>query len=131
MVRGGILTSAAGKVTLLAPAALPGDYDPLTDEQISVWEVLHHMIAALNRDGIGVAAAFLVAAGSRTESPVSADLVKELAFLLFSLAEKSGWTKDALAFNTLATSWPDIVDAARDGAAMDQTEQSTFDFEKD
>jgi putative DNA methylase len=39
--------------------------------------------------------------------------VKELAFLLFSIAEKNHRTKDALAFNTVATSWPDIVQAAR------------------
>ena len=130
MHRGGILSSAAGKVTLLAPSALPAEYDPTLDEQISAWEVLHHMIAALERGGIDAAAALLAAAGSRAEGPVDPDLVKELAFLLFSLAEKNGWTKDALAFNTLATSWPEIADAARDGAA-DQTVQGSFDFEGD
>lgn len=130
MDRSGILTSAAGKVTLLTPSALPTEYDPTLDEQISVWEVLHHMIAALERGGIADAAALLAAAGSRAEGPADPDLVKELAFLLFSLAEKNGWTKDALAFNTLATSWPEIADAARDGAA-DQTVQGSFDFEAD
>ncbi len=130
MDRGGILTSAAGKVTLLKPSALPAEYDPTLDEQISAWEILHHMIAALERGGIADAAALLAAAGSRAEGPVDPDLVKELAFLLFSLAEKNGWTKDALAFNTLATSWPEIADAARDGAVA-QTVQGSFDFEGD
>lgn len=130
MERGGILTSAAGKVTLLSPATLPTEYDPVLDEQISAWEVLHHMIAALEREGIAVAGRLLAAAGSRTEGPVDADHVKELAFLLFSLAEKNGWTQDALAFNTLATSWPEIVDAARDGSGS-QIEQASFDFEDD
>ena len=128
MDRSGILTSAAGKVTLLSPAALPSDYDPGVDEQISAWEVLHQTIAALERDGIAAAASLLAAAGSRAESPVDADLVKELAFLLFSLAEKNGWTKDALAFNTLATSWPEVVGAAREKAG-ERIEQSSFDFE--
>lgn len=128
MDRGGILTSAAGKVTLLSPSALPVEYDPTLDEQISAWEVLHHMIAALERGGIADAAALLAAAGSRSEGPVDPDLVKELAFLLFSLAEKNGWTKDAVAFNTLATSWPEIAAAAREGAAG-RTVQDSFDFE--
>ena len=52
MARAGILASAAGKVTLLAPTALPDEYDPLEDELISAWEVLHHMVAALERGGI-------------------------------------------------------------------------------
>lgn len=127
MDRGGILTSAAGKVTLLAPTALPADYNPSVDEQISAWEVLHHMMAALERGGISEAAQLLAAAGSRPDGPVDADLVKELAFLLFPLAEKNGWTQDALAFNTLATAWPEIVDAARDGVAI-PPEQASFDL---
>ena len=129
MDRGGILTSAAGKVTLLAPAALPADYDPSADEQISAWEVLHHMMAALERGGISEAAQLLAAAGSRSDGPVDADLVKELAFLLFPLAEKNGWTQDALAFNTLATAWPEIVEAAREGVAA-EPEQASFDLEE-
>jgi putative DNA methylase len=127
MDRGGILTSAAGKVTLLAPAELPADYDPTMDEQISVWEILHHMIATLERGGIAEAAQLLAAAGSRTDSPIDGDLVKELAFLLFSLAEKNGWTQDALAFNTLATAWPEIIDAARDRSGS-TPEQATFEL---
>ncbi len=130
MDRSGILKSAAGKVTLLSPAKLAPEYDPTLDEQISVWEVLHQMIATLERDGIDAAAALLATAGARAEAPVDADLVKELAFLLFSLAEKSRWTKDALAFNTLALSWPEVIDAARDGAGNQIEEQSSFDFEK-
>lgn len=130
MARAGILTSAAGRVTLLAPAALPSEYDPAADEQISTWEVLHHMIAALERGGIDEAAALLATAGSRTEGPIDADLLKELAFLLFSLAEKNGWTQDALAFNTLATSWPEIVEAARDGAVA-EVAQGSFDLGAD
>jgi putative DNA methylase len=57
-------------------------------------------------------------------------LVKELAFLLFSLAEKNGWTKDALSFNTLATSWPDIAAASRTSYTQDTT-QSAFEFEEE
>jgi putative DNA methylase len=128
MDRGGILTSAAGKVTLLSPTALPTDYDPAQDEQISAWEVLHHMVAALERDGVAEAGELLGTAGNRTDSPIDADLVRELAFMLFPLAEKNGWTQDALAFNKLATSWPEIVDAARDGRGR-QVEQGSFDLE--
>ena len=85
------------------------------------------MIAVLESDGIDAAAGLLAAAGARTDGPIDADLVKELAYLLFPLAEKNGWTKDALAFNTLATAWPDILDAARE-SAVNRPEQASFDL---
>ena len=123
-----ILTSRAGKVTLLKPEAMPTAYDVLTDDHTSAWEALHHLIRILGSDGVPAAGAFLAGALSRPDGAVEADAVKELAFLLFSIAEKNGATKDALAFNTLATSWPDIVDASR--ATQGPTDRQTaFDFD--
>ena len=129
LVRDGILTSAAGKVTLLAPAVLPDDYDVLDDDRVGIWEALHHLVAILDRDGLQAAGAFLARAQERPDAAIDFELVKELAFLLFSIAEKNSWTRDALAFNTVATAWPEIVQAARmtqDGAG----EQSAFAFEE-
>jgi putative DNA methylase len=126
LVRDGILTSAAGKVTLLSPAGMPNDHDVLANDRVGAWEVLHHLIAILERDGLSVAGTFLKSAQERTDAAVDVELLKELAFLLFSIAEKNGWTKDALAFNTVATAWPDIVQASR--SAPPDGEQSAFDF---
>jgi putative DNA methylase len=113
LVRDGILTSAAGKVTLHPPAAMPEDYDVLADARVGAWEVLHHLIAILERDGVPAAGGFLASAKERPDGSIDTELVKELAFLLFSIAEKNGWTQDALAFNTVATAWPDVVQATR------------------
>lgn len=130
MVRDGILTSAAGKVTLRAPAAMPEGYDVLADDHVGIWEVLHHLIAFLQRDGLPAAGSLLARAHERADGAIDVELVKELAFLLFSIAEKNGWTQNALAFNTVATAWPDIVQESRstqNGAG----EQSRLDFEED
>ena len=97
----------------LAVANCRTDYDVVADDRVGAWEVLHHLIALLERDGLPVAGAFLASAQARPDGAIDAELVKELAFLLFSIAEKNGWTQDALAFNTVATSWPDIVARAR------------------
>jgi putative DNA methylase len=130
LVRDGILTSAAGKVTLLSPSNMPEGYDVLADDRVGAWEVLHHLIALLERDGLRVAGAFLASAQARRDGAIDTELVKELAFLLFSVAEKNAWTQDALAFNTVATAWPDVVQAAR--SPQNSTgEQATFDFEED
>jgi putative DNA methylase len=130
MVRDGILATAAGKVTLLSPAQMPEDYDVLTDDRVGTWEVLHHLIAFLERDGLPVASAFLASAQQRPDGAIDTELVKELAFLLFSIAEKHGWTQDALAFNTIATAWPDVVQAAR-SVDTGSGEQAAFEFEED
>lgn len=129
MVHEGIVTSAAGKVELFAPDELPEEYDVLNDDRVGVWEVLHHLVARLDRGGLPDAGDFLAAVEARPDAAVDVELVKELAFLLFSIAEKSGWTQDALAFNTVATAWPDIVDAARSGTAA-AVAQTSFDLEE-
>jgi putative DNA methylase len=126
MVRDGIISSAAGKVTMFSPAQMPAEYDVAADDRVGAWEVLHHLIAILERDGLPVAGAFLRSAQARPDGAVDVELVKELAFLLFSIAEKNGWTRDALAFNTVATAWPDIVQASRSAPAGG--EQGAFDF---
>jgi putative DNA methylase len=129
LVRDGILTSAAGKVTLLSPANMPEVYDVLADDRVGTWEVLHHMIASLERDGLPGAGALVANAQERPDGAIDTELLKELAFLLFSIAEKNGWTQDALAFNTVATAWPDILQAAR--STQNATgEQAAFDFEE-
>jgi putative DNA methylase len=130
MVRDGILTSTAGKVTLLSPANMPGGYDVLADDRVGAWEVLHHLIAFLQRDGLPVAGAFLASVQERPDGAIDTELVKELAFLLFAIAEKNGWIQDALAFNTVATAWPDIVHAAR-SVQTGSAEQAAFDFSQE
>ncbi|MGD8201368.1 DUF1156 domain-containing protein [Ornithinimicrobium sp. W1679] len=126
--RYGILTSRAGNVTLLRPSDLVEGYDVVDDPAVSTWEVLHHLLRALDDRGIDGAGRFLAEALSRPSGEVEGDLIKELGHLLFRVAEKQGWTKDAIAFNSVVTSWPDISAATeiRPGAT-----QSTFAFEEE
>ena len=130
MDRDKILTSRAGVVQLIKPGDLSWDYDVLRDPHTSNWEALHHLIKVLERDGIAPAGDFLQAALSRTDGAVDADLVKELAHLLFRIAEGNGWTKDALSFNSMVTSWPEILEVAR-SAKKPSPSQGAFDFDED
>ncbi|NYE70986.1 DUF1156 domain-containing protein [Microlunatus parietis] len=131
MDRDGILTSRASKVALIRPTDLRWDYDIVADDHTSIWEALHHLIKILEHDGIGPAGDFLAAALSRPDGAVESDLVKELAHLLFRIAEKHGWTKDALAFNNVVTSWPDVQHSMQAAAdARPAQSQEAFDFEE-
>jgi len=129
MNRDEILVSRAGKVQLIKPEELLGEYDILTDAHTSNWEALHHLIKTLDRDGITPAGDFLQAALSRPDGAVEADLLKELAHLLFRIAEGNGWTRDAINFNTLVTSWPEIMEVAR-SAKKPAVAQGAFQFDE-
>lgn len=127
MDRGGILSSRAGKVHLIKSSDLETGYDVVADPHVSNWEALHYLIKMLDAEGINPAGEFLRAALSRRDGAVDPDLVKELAHLLFRIAESNGWTKDALSFNALVTSWPEILDVARTQRAAAST-QGSFDY---
>lgn len=126
--RDGILTSRAGNVQLLKAADLSADYDITVDRHTSSWEALHHLVRVLEKDGISPAGEFLQAALARPDGAVDADLVKELAHLLFRIAEGKNATKDALSFNALVTSWPEIMDLAHAERPVTLAAQTPFNF---
>jgi putative DNA methylase len=128
--RAGVLRSRAGKVKLLSVRDLPDFYDPATDERTSEWEICLHLAKALEFQGADVAAALMAAA--RDVPGIDLDDVMELAYLLYSIAEKKGWAETALLFNNLGTSWTDLEDASRKvtGRASGQGE-FTLEFGSD
>lgn len=131
MDRDGILTSRAGKVQLLKPDELSSIYDVVADLHTSNWEALHYAIKHLEREGITPAGDFLRTCLARTDGAIEVDLIKELAHLLFRVAESNSWTKDALSFNNLVTSWPDITAVAQADQPIDPQAMFTFDAEDD
>ena len=124
--RSGVLTSGGGRVGLIAPADLLDDYDPRTDDRISHWEVVLHLARALDRRGIDGAGRLLSAAAERG---LGADILQSLAYRLYSLAEKRGWTEAGLLFNALGGSWPEIVAAARTAASTGPDIQTALDLD--
>ena len=124
--RSGVLTSGGGRVGLIAPADLPDDYDPRTDDRISHWEVVLHLARALDRRGIDEAGRILSAAAERG---LDADILQSLAYRLYSLAEKRGWTEAGLLFNALGGSWPEIAAAARTAASTGPDIQTALDLD--
>ena len=124
--RSGVLTSGGGRVGLIAPADLPDDYDPRTDDRISHWEVVLHLARALDRRGIDEAGRLLSAAAERG---LDADILQSLAYRLYSLAEKHGWTEAGLLFNALGGSWPEIAAAARTAESTGSDIQTALDLD--
>ncbi len=112
MVEAGILISQAGKIRLLKPQELPGDWDPRTDLRLTSWEIVHHLIRVLETDGDEGAARLVRALGG------AADTARELCYRLYALADRKNRAAEALAYNTLVRSWPSISERVRSTESM-------------
>jgi putative DNA methylase len=99
----GILVSRAGRVRLLKPAELPADWDPLTDKRLTHWEIVHHLIRALESGGESAAAVLVAKLGSKAET------ARELCYRLYTLCERKKRAVEAMAYNGLVQSWPEIT----------------------
>lgn len=127
LARSGAISSGGGKVKLFAPEEFPSDYDPRTDDRISLWEVVLHMARALSDKGLDSAGRILAGAEERGIDMTAAH---ELAYLLYAIAEKRGLTQAGILFNTLASSWPEVRAAAASAVDTPITSASpTLDFD--
>ena len=117
MVEAGILTSRAGKVRLLKPKELPADWDPAADPRLTAWEIVHHLVRALEAGGERAAGALLAKLGAKAE------VARELCYRLYSLCERKKRAAEALSYNALVQSWPEITRLAREEqkAEVEQT----------
>jgi putative DNA methylase len=122
MVEAGILASKGGKVHLLRPDELPSDWDPETDPRLTAWESVHHLVRALEAGGENAAAQLVAKIGSRAE------ISRELAYRLYTVCERKKRAQEALSYNGLVQSWPEITRLARDGATT-QSQPQLFDQE--
>ncbi len=111
LVSAGFLVSKAGKVRLLRPGELPAGWDPATDPRLTVWEMVHHLIRALEAGGESAAAELVAKLGAKAE------VARELAYRLYTLCERKKRAAEALSYNGLVQSWPEITRLARDTAA--------------
>jgi putative DNA methylase len=112
MVDAGILESKRGKVRLLRPEELPDDWDPATDPRLTAWEIVHHLIRVLASGGEGVAGELVAKLGAKAE------VARELAYRLYTLCERKKRTNEALAYNGLVQSWPEIARLAHEGGKL-------------
>jgi putative DNA methylase len=109
MVDARFLSSKSGKVRLLRPDELPADWDPATDQRLTAWEVVHQLIRVLEAGGEGAAADLVAKLGSKAEA------ARELAYRLYTICERKKRAPQALSYNALVQSWPEIVRLAHEG----------------
>lgn len=96
----GILAARGGKVRLLRRDELVANWDPAKDKRLTSWEMVQHLIQALDASGEQMAADMLARLGSAAET------ARELAYRLYNVCERKGWAQDALGYNMLVVAWP-------------------------
>ena len=107
LVEAGILHSKASKVRLLKPAELLADWDPIADPRLTAWEIVHHLVRVLESLGESGAAALVAKLGSRAET------ARELCYRLYTVCERKKRAAEALSYNALVQSWPEIARLAQ------------------
>jgi putative DNA methylase len=80
---------------------------------------VHHLVRVLEGGGENAAAELVIKLGGKAE------IARELAYRLYTVCERKKRAQEALSYNGLVQSWPEITRLARSGAQASQTELFT------
>jgi putative DNA methylase len=108
LVDAGVLRSSRGDVRLLKPSELATNWDPATDTRLSAWESVHQLIRVLESGGEASAAELVAKLGSKAE------LARELCYRLYTLCERKKRAAEALSYNGLVQSFPELERLAKE-----------------
>jgi len=120
MVHAGILQSKHGKVRLLKPSELPKDWDPETDDRLTTWEMVHHLIRVLEASGEGPAAELVKSSAQRPRQPANC------ATGLYTICERKKRAVEALSYNALVQSWPEIIRISKEDKTVKPAQTDMF-----
>ena len=120
LVEAGILASKGGTVRLLKPDQLPEIWDPTTAPRLTAWEMVHHLVRVLEADGESAAAELAARLGAKAE------VARELCYRLYTLCERKKRAAEALSYNSLVRSWPEITRLAREEQEYEAEQTSLF-----
>jgi len=81
----------------------------LPTTRMSAWEIVHYLVRAL-AGGESAAAALVADLGSKAE------IARELAYRLYNTCNNKKWAAEALAYNGLVQSFPEIMRLGRERA---------------
>ena len=98
----GILLAKNGKVRLLQRNKLSENWNPAKDDRTPDWEATQYLIQTLDKQGETGAAKLLAQLGDKGE------ICRDLAYRLYVICDRQGWTQEAISYNSLVTSWSEI-----------------------
>jgi putative DNA methylase len=120
MVDAAILSSRGGKVRLFRPDELRKDWNPAADKRLTAWEIVHQLIRALEAGGENAAAELVAKLGNKAEA------ARELAYRLYTICERKKRAPQALSYNALVQSWPEIIRLSIEGEKAPEEQADLF-----
>ena len=119
----GVLHAEKGIVRLLTREEIPMEKHM---QKRSIWLLMQQFTHALETKGIMECANFVYEADAS-----QAEYAKALAYRLYTICERKGWSQEAFAYNNLVVAWPEIQFAAAELRAIVPQQLSLFDDDKE
>ena len=120
MASHGMLYAKKGLVHLVERAELPAT---IKESEDNIWLLCQQLTYRMEREGIeGCAKAIVNMLGSNAER------AKDLAYRLYTIAERKKWAQEAYAYNALVVAWPEIQSRAAQLKAIAPEQISLMDF---
>ena len=121
MASHGILYAQKGKVHLLERAELPEKID---EHEGGIWLLCQQLTFKMEKEGVeGCASVVANMFGSNAER------AKDLAYRLYTIAERKRWAQEAYAYNALVVAWPEIQSRAAELKAIQPEQMTIFDYQ--
>lgn len=118
MASRGLLYAQKGVVRLLERHELPEKID---EHERSIWLLCQQLTYKMEKEGIeGCAAVLADMFGSNAER------AKDLAYRLYTFAERKHWAQEAYAYNALVVAWPEIQSRAAEIKAKKPEQMNLF-----
>ena len=118
LLRAGMVISHSGRVALVQREALPTLAPTGAPLTVPDWVVAQWMIRALLTQSEAAAGQWLRRFASR------GDAIRDLAYRLYSVADRQGWSTVAQDYNALVMAWPVL----QQRSVQDTEAQGTFDY---
>ncbi len=115
VIAAGIAVQRGSEVRLLDRGELDEEWDPVDDSRLTVWEVTQYLIRSLGASESD-AADLLRQVGSGV-----GERARQLAYLLYQVADRKGWSEEAVAYNGLVQAWPELTRLAAQSSGPVQT----------
>lgn len=114
----GTLHAQKGVVHLIERSELP---ENIRDNESSIWMLCQQLTYRMEKEGVeGCAKAIFNMFGTNAER------AKELAYRLYTIAERKKWTQEAYAYNALVVAWPEIQSRAAELKAIQPKQLKIF-----
>lgn len=114
LARLGLVESARGRVRLTLRDRYEEGWDPGEQSRLTIWESCQRLMWTLQQQGEAEAGRVARRLGGR------ADEARDLAYLLYGIADRKKWADEAFAYNALVASWPEIQRSSAEAAQETQ-----------